>query len=209
MKEDEAGEKEMVAGDDLHRALWHREPVFRYDARRCVQHPRRVSVAVGGERGHDRLCVRTRRARGLLDALCVRQADGQDEALLADDDLRLSSRCTGRSRIGTRRRARLDVGLRSAHHSAHGQGHQKAGKGHDHVLRRLAGGRGQELRHSGGAPPPAQPRLRGLLRGADDHCPPLPAAQRPRDRRPPDPAIAATVPLSTEGADDMEEEGQD
>ena len=29
----EAGEKEMVAGDDLHRALWHREPVFRYDAR--------------------------------------------------------------------------------------------------------------------------------------------------------------------------------
>ena len=27
---------------------------------------------LGGERGHDRFCVRTRRARGLLDALCVR-----------------------------------------------------------------------------------------------------------------------------------------
>lgn len=157
----------MVAGDDLHRALWHREPVFRYDARRCVQHSRRVSFPAGGERGHDRLCVRTRRARGLLDALCVRQADGQDEALLADDDLRLSSRCTGRSRIGTRRRARLDVGLRSAHHSAHGQGHQKAGKGHDHVLRRLAGGRGQELRHSGDA--------------RSDRCVRRPGAALPRD----------------------------
>ena len=157
----------MVAGDDLHRALWHREPVFRYDARRCVQHSRCVSFPAGGERGHDRLCVRTRRARGLLDALCVRQADGQDEALLADDDLRLSSRCTGRSRIGARRRARLDVGLRSAHHSAHGQGHQKAGKGHDHVLRRLAGGRGQELRHSGGTRP--------------DRCVRRPGAALPRD----------------------------
>ena len=101
----------------------------------------------------DRLHLRPRRARGLLDALCVRQAHGQDQALLDDDDRRLRARCAGRAGACARRRARLDLGVRAARHPAHGQGRQKAREGHHPVLCRLAGGRRQELRHSGGARP--------------------------------------------------------